>query len=106
MSDPVLQQKLEALLKRKELLEAKLANTRANEAGSTRKNETKYQVSSTRAVQARGEERRQGDAENREYDDSAGAHAHSAKAGAIVRLDQGLLRDCSGVPVHTGDARS
>jgi len=53
MNDMALQQKLEALLKRKQLLEEKLGTTRANEAGSTRKNDTKYQVSSTRAVQAR-----------------------------------------------------
>lgn len=53
MSDSALQQKLEALLKRKQLLEAKLGTTRANEAGNTRKNDAKYQVSSTRAVQAR-----------------------------------------------------
>lgn len=53
MNDSALQQKLDALLARKAQLEAKIGSTRASETGSTRNNDTKYQVSSGRAVQAR-----------------------------------------------------
>jgi len=53
MTDPALEQKLEALLKRKAELEQKLGLTRASEKGVTRNTDTKYRVSSGRAVQAR-----------------------------------------------------
>ena len=53
MTDPALEQKLDALLKRKAELEQKLGLTRASEKGATRKTDTKYRVSSGRAVQAR-----------------------------------------------------
>ncbi len=53
MTEQTLEQKLEALLKRKSELEARLGSTRAGEKASTRKSDTKYQVNSGRAVQAR-----------------------------------------------------
>ena len=53
MTDQSLEQKLEALLKRKAELEEKLGATRATEQASTRKSDTKYRVNSGRAVQAR-----------------------------------------------------
>jgi hypothetical protein len=53
MPDKSLELKLQALLKRKAELEEKLGVTRATEKVSTRKSDTKYRVSSARAVQAR-----------------------------------------------------
>ena len=53
MSRAVLERKLEALLRRKAELESRLGVTRAGEKASTRRSDTKYRVSSGRAVQAR-----------------------------------------------------
>ena len=53
MTVTALEQKLDALLKRKAELEKKLGLTRASEKGVTRNTDTKYRVSSGRAVQAR-----------------------------------------------------
>ena len=53
MSIAELETKLENLLKRKAELEEKLGVTRANEKDTTRRKDTKYRVSSARAVQAR-----------------------------------------------------
>ncbi len=53
MSRQELEQELEALLRRKADLEARLGMTRAGEKASTRKSDTKYRVNSGRAVQAR-----------------------------------------------------
>lgn len=53
MKKAELEQKLAALIKRKEELEQRLGTTRATESASTRKSDTKYRVNSGRAVQAR-----------------------------------------------------
>ena len=53
MDKKTLQTKLEGLLRRKAELEKQLGITRAKEQSSTRSNDTKYRVSSVRAVQAR-----------------------------------------------------
>ena len=53
MTEQTLEQKLDALLKRKAELEAKLGVTRATESASSQKSDTKYRVNTARAVQAR-----------------------------------------------------
>ena len=53
MTVTALEKKLDALLKRKAELEKKLGLTRGSEKGVTRNTDTKYRVSSGRAVQAR-----------------------------------------------------